>query len=234
MKDLKILIACEESQAICSEFRRLGYEAYSCDIQQPSGGHPEWHVQCNVFIIVRGDCIFSTLDGKQHYIKQWDLVVAHPPCTYLAQSGQRWCNIALYGNKARRRIESMGEAIRFFMAFTDIPCEHVAIENPVGIMSDTYRKPDQTIHPWMFGNPISKATCLWLKGLPALVPYTLVKPEIEKVEYVDRHGRTKRIDKFFYNTRYLPAEERRRTRSKTFPGIANAIAEQWSAYLESL
>lgn len=200
---LRILIACEESQTICNEFRKLGHIAFSCDLQPCSGGHTEWHIQA--------DCI--PLLGMD-----WDLIIAHPPCTYLSNAGKRYLNVDEYGEYAARRLEQREEAAAFFMLFTNLRCKHVAIENPRGYMSEYYRKEDQVIHPWQFGDPVSKATCLWLEGLPPLKPYVEHKPD--------------NLDKdFWYRTRYLPADERRRQRSKTFPGIAHAIATQWSEYI---
>lgn len=203
MKQLRVLIACEESQAICTEFRRLGHIAFSCDLQPCSGGENDWHIQA--------DCI--PLLGMD-----WDLIIAHPPCTYLSQSGQCWCNVGKYGASAMKRMELRDEAAHFFMLFTSLSCKHVAIENPRGYMSGYYREPDQIIHPWMFGDKFSKATCLWLKGLPPLVP-----EQTERPSNLDRD--------WWHRTRYLRADERRRQRSKTFPGIARAIAEQWSEYI---
>lgn len=234
MRKLNVLIACEESQAICKEFRRLGHIAYSCDIQDESGGHPEWHIKGDAFDVVDGNCRFTTKDGTEHVVYDWDLVIAHPPCTYLSKSGERWLDVEKYGKTAEERLGMRYDAASFFLRFTTIRCSHVAIENPVGCMSRIFRKEDQIIQPWWFGDPVKKSTCLWLKGLPALVPEVTDEPEIDVVEYTDRYGVTKTKSKFFFETRYLPADERRRQRSKTFPGIARAIAAQWSEYLQSV
>ena len=173
MKNLYILVACEESQAICREFRLLGHTAYSCDLQPSSGGHPEWHIV--------GDCFkpmlqpwlpFQTEDGAYHYTTHWDLVIAHPPCTYLAACQNRYLNVAVYGEYAEKRLLCRKEAIAFFMRFVTETAHiaHLAIENPLGCMTTEYRRPDQIIQPWMWGEPVRKATCLWLRDLPHWYP----------------------------------------------------------------
>lgn len=188
---MKALVACEESQAVTIELRKLGVEAYSCDIQECSGGHPEWHLCQDVLPLLYED---------------WDLIIAHPPCTDLASSGARWF--------PRKRADgSQQRSADFFMRFTDQDCPHVAIENPIGIMSTIYRKPDQIIQPWQYGHGETKATCLWLKGLPKLQPTNIVG------------GREQRIWKL------PPGPDRAKTRSKTFPGIAHAMATQWVSYI---
>lgn len=185
---MRILVACEESQAVTIELRRLGHEAYSCDIQECSGGHPEWHLQQDVTPLLR---------------EKWDMIIAFPPCTDLAVSGARWFPQKRADGRQQRSIE-------FFMQFVNADCQKVAIENPIGIMSSEYRKPDQIIQPWMFGHGETKATCLWLKGLPPLTPTNIVG------------GREQRV------WRMAPGPERAKQRSKTFPGIARAMAEQWA------
>jgi site-specific DNA-cytosine methylase len=192
---MKALIACEESQAVTIELRKLGIEAYSCDIQPCSGGHPEWHLQKDVVPLL---------------VEDWDLVIAFPPCTHLAVSGAAWF-------EKKRADGRQQEGIEFFRLFTNIKCKRVAIENPIGIMSKLYRKPDQIIQPWQFGHPESKATCLWIKGLPLLretdnvkaIYDTLTKKEQQRIHYLP------------------PSEDRSALRSKTFPGIATAMATQW-------
>lgn len=207
---MKVLIACEESQRITIEMRKLGHECYSCDIDYPSGHHPEWHIHQDVLPLLNGDCEFTTMDGISHKIEgEWDLIVAHPPCTYLTVSGNRWFNIEKYGDKARERLKLREEAYDFFMKFINAKCKRIAVENPIGYMNTHYRKPDQIIQPWQFGHGETKATCLWLKGLPLLRPTNIVK------------GREQRIWKMG------PSEDRVKERSKTYPGIAKAIAEQW-------
>ena len=225
---MRVLIACEESQEVCKAFRELGHEAYSCDIQEPSGGHPEWHIMQDVLPLINGNCTFTTMDGVEHYIDgQWDLMVAHPPCTYLTVAGNCWFNVEKYGDKAIKRMKDRENAIEFFMAFINGSCEHIVVENPVGVMSTRYRKPDQIIQPYYFGDHARKATCLWLKGLPCLETTNMVDPgKILNGGYsvgasagwaVDERGKALR----WSDPRTAKA------RSKTFPGIARAMAEQW-------
>lgn len=220
---MKVLVACEESQRVCIEFRKLGHEAYSCDIEPCSGGHPEWHIKSDVMRLINGYCIFTTMDGKNHYINdKWDLIIAFPPCTYLTVTGNRWFNIDRYGEKAIQRHKDRKDAIDFFMAFANAYCEKIAIENPVGIMSTEWRKPNQIINPWQFGDAFEKKTCLWLKGLPELTPTNIVEiPPRKKFD----SGKT--MPSWYAEAWHLPKEERAKLRSKTFPGIAKAMAEQW-------
>lgn len=223
---LKVLVACEESQAVCKAFRELGHEAYSCDIQECSGGHPEWHIEGDVLPLLNGNCQFETMDGKKHAVEgKWDLIIAHPPCTDLAVSGAR--------HFARKRADgSQQRSINFFLEFTTVDCDHVAIENPVCIMSTIYRKPDQIIQPFWFGHPYRKSTCLWLKGLPKLNPTNMVDPGA-----FDKNGFSMN-----FATRYATDENGKilswkdprtaKARSKTPDGFAKAMAEQWSKYIE--
>ena len=208
---MKVLIACEESQAVCKEFRALGHEAYSADILPCSGGHPEWHIQ--------GDVTKVLNDG-------WDLMIAHPPCTYLAVSGARW----LYnkdGSRNEDRWKNQAEALDFVKLLLNAPIERIALENPVSVISTHIRKPEQIVQPWMFGDEASKSTCLWLKNLPKLTPTNIVG----KGEFVEWevNGKKKRQPKWFLDalTKAKTSEERRTLRSKTFGGIAKAMAEQW-------
>jgi len=218
---MKVLIACEESQRVCIAFRERGHEAYSCDILECSGGHPEWHIRGDVLPIINGNCEFETADGQRHRIDdKWDLLIAHPPCTYLTVSGNRWFNVERYGQKAIERERERAEAIKFFMAFANADCEKIAIENPIGVMSTVWRKPNQIIQPYQFGHPYTKQTCLWLKGLPELLPTDILeRPESGWVNQSftpdNRYGG--------FNSKFSGAK----TRSKTFPGIAKAMAEQW-------
>ena len=193
---MRVLVACEESQAVTIAMRKRGIEAYSCDLLPCSGGHPEWHLQADALEV----CKLS-----------WEMVIAFPPCTHLAISGARW-----FDEKRRNGLQQM--AIGFFLAFTALDhVPHVAIENPVGIMSTVYRKPDQIVQPWMFGHPESKATCLWLKGLPQLVPTNDVRDEMDKLPKRERE-----------RVHYMPpGVDRGKERSKTFKGIAEAMAAQW-------
>lgn len=224
----RALVACEESQAVCIELRRLGWEAYSCDIQESSGGHPEWHIMQDVIPLVNGDCAFNTCDGKKHAVNgKWDMIIAFPPCTYLTVTGNRWFNVERYGEKARQRTKDREAAIEFLKVFAFAECDRIAIENPVGIMSSKWKKPDQIIHPYMFGDPARKATCLWLKGLETLEATNIVKPEI--VRYKNGKGTD---SPWHIDTLKLPPAERAKARSKTFPGIAKAMAEQWTKFIE--
>ena len=163
---MNILIACEESQIVCTEFRKLGHSAFSCDIIGCSGGYPEWHIMGDVLPLLNGNCSFKTQDGKFHKIEnKWDMIIAHPPCTFLCMSGQKHCNVNLYGYNAIERIEKRHHAIDFFMKFVFADCDKIAIENPVGIMTSNYEKPTQYIQPYEYGHNCSKRTGLWLKGL---------------------------------------------------------------------
>ena len=204
---MKVLVACEESQAVCKEFRKLGHEAYSCDIVPCSGGHPEWHLQQDVLPLLK---------------EKWDMIIAFPPCTYLTVTGNRWFNIDRYGEKAIQRHKDRKEAIDFFMAFANADCERIAIENPVGIMSSEWRKPNQIINPWQFGDAFEKKTCLWLKGLPELTPTNIVEIPPRK-----KFDSGKSMPSWYAEAWNFPKEERAKLRSKTFPGIARAMAEQW-------
>ena len=213
---MKVLIACEESQEVCKAFRERGHEAYSCDLQDCSGGHPEWHIKGDCLSFIDGNCNFITEGGQWVNIEgKWDLLIAHPPCTYLTVSGNAWFNTERYGKKAEQRWKDRVEGAVFFMRFVGADCERIAIENPVGIMGSTYRKADQIIQPYQFGHPEQKKTCLWLKGLPVLQEtenvygymMTLPQKEREKPWWMGgNHGKE---------------------RSKTYPGIAKAMAEQW-------
>ena len=218
---MKVLIACEESQIVCKAFRERGHEAYSCDIQEPSGGHPEWHIHGDAIAALDGGVI-TTMDGKQHDVGKWDLLIAHPPCTYLTVTGNRWFNEERYGDKARQRKELRNEAANFFMSFINADVDKIAVENPIGYMSTVYQKPSQIIHPYMFGDPARKATCLWLKGLTKLTPTDIVEPIV--IHYQNGNGTD---NPWHMDTLKLPPNERAKARSKTFPGIAAAMAEQW-------
>ena len=211
---MKILVACEESQRVTIALRDRGHEAYSCDIEPCSGGHPEWHLQQDVIPLLS---------------KKWDMIIAFPPCTYLTVTGNRWFNIDKYGDKAIQRYKNRKNAVDFFMLFANANCEKIAIENPIGCMSTLYRKPNQIIHPYMFGDAERKATCLWLKGLPELVSTDVVEPNV--VYYKNGKG----SDSLWHmNTISLPQKERAKARSKTFPGIAKAMAEQWTQDLRCI
>ena len=229
---MKILVACEESQAVTIELRRLGHEAYSCDIQECSGGHPKWHIKNDVLKFLNPTILFInelpgiqffTMDNEYHcFPGKWDMIIAHPPCTYLAVTGKRWFNVERYGEKAIQRKKDREDAIKFFMAFANADCDKIAIENPVGVMSSLWRKPDQYIEPYMFGDQEKKKTGLWLKGLPLLKPTNIVEPTIIHCKSGANEPR------WHMETMHLSKEERSRVRSKTFHGIARAMAEQWA------
>ena len=213
----KILVACEESQAITKAFRELGFAAYSCDLLPASGGYPDWHIQ--------GDAIAEAYSGK------YDMMIAHPPCTYLAVSGARW----LYnkdGSRNEERYKNQAEALEFVQQLMDAPIKHIAIENPISVISSHIRKPDQIVHPYMFGDKASKSTCLWLKNLPKLEPTDIVEKG-EVVEWIDKNGKKKRQAKWYLDAlaKAKTPEERRTLRSKTFQGMADAIADQWRKVL---
>lgn len=226
---MKALVACEESQAVTIELRNLGVEAYSCDIQECSGGHPEWHIMGDVLHIINGYRLFWTMDGAEHddvLNDPWDLIIAHPPCTDLAVSGAR--------HFARKRADgSQQRSIDFFMRFTNLDCPHVAIENPICIMSTLYRKPDQIIQPYEYGHPVRKSTCLWLKGLPLLTPVDIVSFEV--IHSAGKSGGYSGASWMCYdeNGKIIPWNDPRtaKARSKTFPGIARAMATQWVSYI---
>lgn len=208
---MNILCACEESQAVTIEMRKRGHNAFSCDIQPCSGGHPEWHIQGDVTPLLNGRCCFVTMDGCAHSVwGRWDMIIAFPPCTDLASSGAAWFDQKRKDGRQQRSIE-------FFMQFANCECEKVAIENPVGIMSTIWRKPDQIIRPYQFGHPEQKATCIWLKGLHPLVETNNV---YDQMILLPKNKRER--------LHYLPpSTDRAKIRSKTFPGIASAMAEQW-------
>lgn len=202
---MRVLVACEESQAVCKAFRERGHEAYSCDLQECSGGHPEWHIKADALEIIK--------------IK-WDLIIAHPPCTYLSNAGARW----LFAGKKlnEERFKKGLEGKEFFMKFFNADCEKIAIENP--IPSSVYNMPkcSQVIQPYYFGEPWSKKTCLWLKGLAPLLPTEII---YDHLPYCSSGSYSKSHDK-----KYIGASRKggaAKSRSKTFPGVAKAMAEQW-------
>jgi hypothetical protein len=201
---VRVLVACEESQAVTKEFRRLGHEAYSCDILDCSGGHPEWHIMQDVTELLK---------------EQWDMVIAFPPCTYLCSSGMHWTTRGL------RDPQLTEDAAEFFMLFADLDIPY-AVENPIGTMSKRFRRPDQIIQPWQFGDDASKRTCLWLNNLPKLKDTDYVWPRIVKGKKLWANQTDSGQNKL------TPSEDRARLRSKTYPGIAKAMAEQWSSFME--
>jgi len=214
---MKILIACEESQAVTKAFRKLGFEAYSCDLLPCSGGEPQWHYQGDVFEIID---------------KGWDMMIAHPPCTYLAVSGARH----LYnkdGSINMERLKNQNDGLAFVQKLMDSNIKHIAIENPISVISSKIRKPDQIVHPYHFGDKASKSTCLWLKNLPKLI-HTNIVEKGEFMEWKDKKtGKTKRQALWYYEAlqKAKSPAERRTLRSKTFKGIADAMAKQWGDVL---
>lgn len=246
---MKVLVACEESQAVCKEFRRLGHEAYSCDIIECSGGHPEWHIQGDVLPLLNPSIVldgydnelygikFATCDGFVHYIEgKWDMIIAFPPCTYLTSAGTRHYSLRINPEwKVKERIAKRDDAVKFFLSFTNADCDRIAIENPVGYMNTNWRKPDQIIHPYYFAidekdkdNYVQKRTCLWLKGLPTLERLgNLPKPQPKYICQGEKcKGKAIGWCEGIKGTVGGQAG-RAKARSKTFPGIARAMAEQW-------
>lgn len=234
---MKVLVACEESQRVCTAFRERGHEAYSCDIIECSGGHPEWHIMQDVLPLLNGFCGFDTMDGVHHYIgRRWDLIIAHPPCTHLAVSGAR--------HFEKKRVDGrQKEAIEFFCRFLQADCEKIAIENPVGIISGDYItthfpdlagkyglpiKPSQIIQPYQFGDHARKTTCLWFVGdVTPLVPTNIVDPgEVVGAGFSVGASLDAARDE---NGKIISWNDPRTAmiRSKTFPGIAKAMSQQW-------
>jgi site-specific DNA-cytosine methylase len=213
-----VLVACEESQAVCKEFRKLGHNAFSNDLQDPSGGYPEWHI--------KDDCL------KIINLIKWDLVIGHPPCDFLSGAGNRWFNEDLYGVNAILRKQKRQIAVDFFMQLYNCNCEFICIENPVGFINHLI-KPTQVIHPYFFNDPEMKKTCLWLKNLPKLIHiknddlFNKKTHTTPTVHYVSRSGRKIYITDAITGS----GKDSRKLRSKTFPGIAKAMAVQWSEYI---
>lgn len=218
---MKVLLACEESQAVCKEFRRLGHEAFSCDILPSSGGHPEWHIQGDIVDILNGGCSFWTESETCHYITSWDMIIAFPPCTYLSNAGA--CRLyPTKGNLDQDRYQKGLKAKEFFMMFYNHRCPKIAIENPIQTRVFNIPKYDQIIQPYEYGHPYSKKTCLWLKGLPKLEPTKIITENI--ISWVsggskDHKGNPRK-------NKGIKLRDSKR-RSKTFPGIAKAFAEQY-------
>lgn len=235
---MNILIACEESQTVCKAFRELGFNAYSCDIVECSGEHPEWHFKVDIFDVIKRKG-GVTQSGNLVFVDKWDLMIAHPPCTYLTSSGAKWYyhpddkHLPIEDRRPHpkfpNRKKDQEDGANFFMALMNANIDYIAVENPVGVMSTRYRKPDQIVQPYMFGDSARKTTCLWLKGLPLLHPTEIVD-EGETLTF--KSG--KRMQKWISDalTETKTAEERRRLRSKTFKGMAQAMAKQWGDYIK--
>jgi hypothetical protein len=217
---MKILVACEESQTVTKELRKLGHEAFSCDLLPCSGGHPEWHIQGDVFDVINNG---------------WEMMIAHPPCTFLSGSGVQWLSHPedkelLFEQrrphpKYPNRRQDMLDSVEFVKALYDAPIQYIAIENPVGLLSSKWKKPDQIIQPWQFGDEATKTTCLWLKNLPKLESTDIVGKG-ERTVFASGKSHPKWYADALKNSK--TKEERQRLRSKTFEGIAKAIATQWT------
>ena len=210
---LNILVACEESQAVTKHLRALGHEAFSCDILPCSGGHPEWHYQQDVFEVIE---------------KGWDMMIAFPPCTHLASSGARHFKQKIADGRQQQGID-------FFMKLVNVDIDRIAIENPIGVMSTKYRKPDQIIQPYQFGDKAQKSTCLWLKNLPKLES-TDVVDKGEFFEFISKKGVKKRMPMWYYKALQdaKTPQQRSTLRSKTFDGIARAMATQWTSDVKQI
>lgn len=239
---MKVLVACEESQRVCCAFRELGHEAYSCDIEPCSGGHPEWHIQQDALPLIDGECSFQTVDGAWHEIQgRWDLLIAHPPCTYLTSAGTRHYSLKMNPpEKVEARIKKRDEAVEFFLKFWNAKRECVVIENLVGYMNTHFMKPTQIIHPYYFAkdendseNYVQKRTCLWIRGKNPLKRVSFLKKPEPKYFCQGEKCKGKAIGwcEGIKGTTGGQAG-RAKARSKTFPAVAKAMAEQWGGYIE--
>lgn len=217
---MKILVACEESQRVCTAFREKGHEAYSCDLVECSGGHPEWHIRWDVLPLLNGRCSFLTCDGKLHRIDgRWDLIIAHPPCTYMSKAGARFMYLTA-GNVNQERLKKALQAKDFFMQFMDADCDKICIENPTPLKIVGLPKESQVIQPYQFGHPYSKRTLLWLKGLPELTPTNILT---EYKPYLPSN--TGGFSRGQGGSRGVARDAK--TASVTFHGVAKAMADQW-------
>lgn len=216
MRQLNVLIACEFSGTVRNAFRKLGHNAFSCDIE-PSDDNSPYHYQCDVRNVINA--------------YEWDLLIAHPPCTYLTLAGNRWFKPE-YADRFPTRIQDRQDGVDFFMELMNANIPHICVENPIGVMSSLFRKPDQIIQPWQFGDPFQKSTCLWLKNLPQL-QHTNVVDKGEFFEWTDKKtGKVKRQAQWYMDAlNGKSAYERQKIRNKTFQGIADAIAEQYTNYI---
>ena len=222
---MKILVACEESQAVTKELRALGHEAYSCDIIECSGGHPEWHIMQDVIPLLDGNCSFKTMDAVEHTVSdRWNMIIAFPPCTYLSNAGA--CR--LYPHKGQidmERYKKGLEAKEFFLKFLNANCDRIAVENPVSSKVFDMPKHTQEIQPYMFGHPFTKKTRLWLRGLPPLQETNVVEPIAPYCP-----AGTGRKDRSKYGA--AKRGEDAKNRAKTFEGVAKAMAEQWAGKID--
>ena len=213
--EINFLLGWEESQAVCIELRKLGFNAFSCDLQQCSGGHPEWHFKQDIFEVIKGGKLI-TESGETVFIDKWHCMIAFPPCTHLAVSGAAWF-------EQKRKDGRQQQGIDFFMAMVNTDIEMVAIENPVGIMSKLYKKPSQVIQPYCFGDEARKKTCLWLKNFPGLIHVKEPNLFEKETTWVSEGKVVNGYPAWMFNND-------KKHRSKTFPGIARAMAEQWGEY----
>ena len=223
---MRVLVACEESQVVCKAFREKGHEAYSCDIIECSGGHPEWHIMQDVIPLMNGRCKFTTCDGTAHEIDgKWDMIIAHPPCTYFSNAtmvnvGRKDRPDVFNEEWNRKFFENRKRAFHFAMMIWGADCDRIAMENVVGYLCTHFKKPTQYIEPYMFGDPWKKKTCLWLKNLKPLSATDVVTPNGKWV----RHHLKSKNDLVGYSVSGVYSAK---DRSKTFPGIAAAMADQW-------
>ena len=231
---MNVLIACEESQRVCIEFRRLGANAFSCDLEPCSGGRPEWHIQGDCLQVLVTPVSFSTMDGCTHIVSKWDLIIAHPPCTYLTNGGavrmfrkevKEFPPYGVFQMVNVERLKSGMLARDFFMSIFNANCNHIAVENPIPMSIYMLPRETQIIQPYMFGDPYSKKTCLWLRGLPQLIPTDILKNYHPFI-----NGGGGRLERENYKGQNFVVDKHER--SKTFPGIAKAMAEQWFAFLQ--
>lgn len=218
---LNCLVACEESQAITIELRKLGHYAFSCDLQDCSGGFPEWHIKGDCLDIINGHTSFYTCDSSYHkLIDSFDLVICHPPCTYLSFAGNKYLSVEKYGDKAIKRLAAREDAFNFAMRLYNCNAKHLCMENPKGYINSKFRSPDQTINPFLFGDPFYKVTCFWLRDLPLLIPDYQVLPQPPL--YIQPNGKKR------YWVETVTGIDRAKIRSKTFPGVARAMAYQFT------
>lgn len=233
---MKVLVACEYSQTVASAFRLRGHDAYSCDILPGEGGHPEYHIRGDVSGILDGRCTFYTEDGQEHVLSdRWDLIIAHPPCTYLTWAGNRsFSLIHNSGEQVISRWDSRARAVVFFMRCYYADCDMVCVENPVGYINSCFRRPDQIVNPWQFAlsvddpDYVHKRTCLWLRGLPLLETNGLPAPE---PVFVRTRGGDLRRECW---TELINKKDRAKIRSKTFSAIAAAMAAQWGGTVDEI
>ena len=220
---MRVLVACEESQTVCKAFREKGHIAFSCDLQECSGGHPEWHINGDCLSLLDGDCEFVTQDGTKHtQVGEWDLIIAHPPCTYMSKAGARWM-YPTAGNISEERLKLAMEAKEFFFKMLNAKCKRIAVENPVPLKVVGLPEPTCSVQPYEHGEPFSKKTCLWLKNLPPITPTNIVsnyKPYLPS-----NTGGAKRGQKHSRGVAKNAKEA-----SKTFKGVAQAMCEQWGAF----